>query len=142
MKMLDDYTDIATELQLTEPVDTSPLLLPYNDADLFDEQFNQTYASLQRNIRLKSRIQAITDAYFLGRLLNEIIDRTVRQRYCQRLTIHYQRMAENAFDLFEYCPEQIQRTQRTDVQRIRKIPRRIVSSLRELVLISSTRDLI
>jgi hypothetical protein len=60
----------------------------------------------------------------------------MRLNYRQMLSDHFQRMAENTFDIFEYYPEQIQRTEIADVQRLRKIPRPIVRSLREIVLSS------
>lgn len=130
------YTDIVSDLQLTEPTEVPPLVPPFNEIDSFEEKFNQTFAYLQRNVRLKSRILSLTNAYFLGKLLNEIQDRLTRASYCQKLTDHYKRMAENTFDIFEFCPDQIQRTQTTEVQQIRKLSRSRVRSLREVVIAS------
>jgi hypothetical protein len=96
---METYTDLVEDLQRTEPENVSPLILPFNDSNPFTEQFDLTYASLQRNVQLKSRLLSLTDAYFLGKLLNGLHNRTVRLGYCQRLTVHYQRMVENVFDI-------------------------------------------
>ena len=71
---MEAYADLTKDLQRMEPVDVPTIILPYSRTDTFDEQFNLTYASLQRNNRLKSRILALLDAYFLGKLLNETPD--------------------------------------------------------------------
>lgn len=133
---MDAYTDLVEDLQRTEPVEVPPIIPPYNEMDTFDIQFNATYGSLQRNARLKSRTLALLDAYFLGKLLNGISDQLTRLNYRQMISDHFQRMAENTFDIFEYHPEQIQRTEIADIQRIRKIPRPIIRTLREIVLSS------
>ena len=133
---MEAYAETLIDLQRIEPADAPSLIPPFQDTEFYDEQFDKTYASLQRNVWLKSRILALTDAYYLGKLLNGIPDRVTRTEYNRRLTIHYQRMVENTFDLFEYHPEQIQRTQTIDVQRIKKMPRNIVKSLRESLLMN------
>jgi len=130
------YADITKDLQRMEPTDVPTIISPYSRTDTFEEQFNLTYASLQRNNRLKSRILALLDAYFLGKLLNETPDRTTRVKYNRKLTTHYLRMAENTFDIFEFHPEQIQRTQTIDAQRLRKLPRHIVRNLRDTLLMT------
>jgi hypothetical protein len=133
---MEAYESLVTELQLTEPTNTPPLLPPYDETDMFDEQFNKAHLSLQRNIRLKDRILALIDAYFLGKLLNEIVDRTVRSGYNRKLTDHYRRIAEKTYDIFEYNPDQIQRTQTIDVQQIQKISRPKAKTLQGIVLVS------
>jgi hypothetical protein len=133
---MDPHADLVNDLQISEPIETPPLLPPYDEEDTFNEKFEKAYACLQRNIHLKYRILALTDAYFLGKLLNEILNRTVRLEYSKRLTPHYLRIAKNTYDIFEYNPKQIQRTETIDVQRIRYLPRLIVRNLREIVLTS------
>ena len=131
---MEAYADWVEDLQRTEPAELPPLIPLYLDTDTFDIQFSLTYASLQRNTKLKERTMALLDAYFLGRLLNSISDRWTRVNYCRMLTIHYRTIAENAFDIFEGCPDQIQRTQVIDAQRLRRLPRQTVKTLRGIVL--------
>ena len=71
---MEAYADLTKDLQRMEPTDVPTIISPYSGTDTFDEQFNLTYASLQRNNWLKSRILALLDAYFLGKLLNETPD--------------------------------------------------------------------
>ncbi len=128
------HENLANDLRISEPTEVSPLLPPYNEADMFEDKFERAYASLQRNIRLKYRMLALTDAYFLGKLLIEITNRDVRREYRKRLTTHYRKIAENTYDIFEFNPDQIQRTQIIGVQDILKLPRPVVKDLRGTIL--------
>src|SRR5215211_6647929 len=133
---MEEYDDLVANLRQTEPAELPPLIPPYSNTDMFNIQFSSTYASLQRNTKLKERTMALLDAYFLGKLLNSISDRWARINYCRMVTTHYRTMAENAFDIFEGCPDQIQRTQVIDVQRLQKLPRQIVKIIRGIALVS------
>ena len=99
----------------------------------FDQRFQTTYISLQRTIRLKSRLLSLTNAYFLGKLLNSLIT-SQRYDYNRLLTPHYQVMAENTFDLFECHPRQITGTTYVTVQHLRMLPRPDVLSLRNVLM--------
>ena len=135
---MDSYAELLVNLQRQEPANVPLLFLPYNELDLFDDQFNRAYSSLQRNIWHKSRISSLVDAYFLGKLLGGILDRKDRMGYYQKLTDHYKRIVENTFDIFEFNPDQIQRTQLITVQYLRRMPRPIVKTIRESLLVSLT----
>jgi hypothetical protein len=132
---MDAYAYIIEDLQRVGTAEVSPLSPPFDDFDPFEIRFEKTFASLQRSVRQKSRILALTDAYYLGSLLNQITNRMTRRGYAQLLTEHYLRMVENTFDLFEFDPEQINRTQQLNVQQIRKVPRPIVRAIRDILLI-------
>ena len=131
---MEAYAYLIEDLQRTEPTEAPSLCPPFEALDPFEIQFENTYASLQRSVRQKSRILALNDAYYLGKLLNQITNRITRRGYAQLLTEHYLRMVENTFDLFEFHPEQINRTQQVDVQQIRKIPRPTLRAIRKVLL--------
>ena len=133
---MEDYADLIKDLQRMELAEASSLCPPFEDLDPFEIQFEKTYTSLQRNVRQKYRILALNDAYYLGKLLNQITNRITRLGYAQVLTAHYLRMVENTFDIFKFAPDQICRTQEVNVQQLRRLPRPIVRAIRDTLLVS------
>ena len=127
------YEIIEEDIRTTLPDEVTDLIPPYLEHMTFDERFQTTYISLQRATRLKSRILALTNAYFLGKLLNSL-DPSQRYIYHRMIATHYQVMAENTYDIFECQPRQIARTLLTTVQHLRKLPRPEVLTLRNTLI--------
>src|SRR5438876_9966936 len=76
----------------TLPDEITDLIPPYLENMTFDQKFQMTYISLKRTIRLKSRLLSLTNAYYLGKLLNSLIT-SQQYDYNRLLTPHYQVMA-------------------------------------------------
>ena len=122
------------DLQGTCPIEAEMLIPPYTEEMDREQQMKIAYVNLQRAIRLKSRILALINAYFLGKILASIESTTDRFLMKKKLTKHYQTMAENTYDLFEYNPSQILQTRLITVQAIRAMKRSKILELRELTL--------
>jgi hypothetical protein len=104
-------------MQETYPIEG--MIVPsYTDEMDREQKIKISYQNLQRSIRLKQRIIALMNAYFLGRLLSEIESTTERFVMKRKLTKHYQTMVDNTFDLFEFRPSQILQTKVISVQAI------------------------
>ena len=129
-----DFHLFKEDLQEIYPIEEGILIPPYTDEIDTAEKIIMTNLSLQRVIRLKSRIIALINAYFLGKLLADIGSTTKRFLMKRKLTKHYQTIAENTFDLFEYRPSQILRTKIITVQGIRAMKRSEILELRESIL--------
>lgn len=124
---------IQQELQVELPFETGDLQPPYNDNLSFDEKFKVTYRELRRSIQLKNRLLSLINAFYLGKLLNEIESTHDRFQYKRRLTNHYMRIAENTFDTFEVKPTAIFNTITLTAQIMRKITRPNIIQLREFL---------
>jgi hypothetical protein len=123
------------DIQETYPIE-GMIVPPYTDEMDREQKIKISYQNLQRSIRLKQRIIALMNAYFLGRLLSEIESTTERFVIKRKLTKHYQTMVDNTFDLFEFRPSQILRTKVISVQAIRVMKHSQILELRELTLVT------
>ena len=66
---------------------------------------------------------SLINAFYLGKLLDEIDDRTLLRRYSNKLTEHFYRISRNTYELFKDSPGRIVKTKIITVQRIRRLKR-------------------
>ena len=107
---------------------------PDSNNTTLKDKFNSLYRALHRSIKLRARISSLTNAYLLGKLLNDIETPALQSRYKQKLTSHYTTIVTYTFDLFEYLPAHIYVTKFLTVQTIRKIKRATILELRDKIL--------
>jgi hypothetical protein len=113
---------------------TQDITPPYSSEATLDEKFNSLYKALRRSIKLKSRTSSLINAYFLGKLINDIETSTLQYRYKQKLTSHYVTMIDYTFDLFEYLPAHIYITKFLTVQTIRRMKRSAILEVRNKIV--------
>ena len=114
---------------------------PYNENMELEEKFSIVYRELQRKTRVKNRILALMNAFYLGKLLDEIPERSILSRYQNRVTSHFLRLSRNTFKNFKDFPEQIGETSTITVQMLRKLKRNEISRIisnNENIIINST----
>ena len=102
---------------------------PYNENMELEEKFSIVYRELQRKTRVKNRILALMNAFYLGKLLDEIPERSILSRYQNRVTSHFLRLSRNTFEIFKDFPEQIGETSTITVQMLRKLKRNEISRI-------------
>ena len=102
---------------------------PYNENMELEEKFSIVYKELQRKTRVKNRILALMNAFYLGKLLDEIPERSILSRYQNRVTSHFLRLSRNTFEIFKDFPEQIGETSTITVQMLRKLKRNEISRI-------------
>ena len=111
---------------------------PYNENMELEEKFSIVYRELQRKTRVKNRILALMNAFYLGKLLDEISERSILSRYQNRVTSHFLCFSRNTFEIFKDFPEQIGETSTITVQMLRKLKRneisRIISNNENLII--------
>ena len=69
------------------------------------------------------------NAFYLGKLLDEIPERLILSRYQNRVTSHFLRLSRNTFEIFKDFPEQIGETTSITVQMLRKLKRNEISRI-------------
>lgn len=112
---------------------------PYLDTDITKEKFQSILKNLQRSIRLKSRTTSLINAYYLGKLLtNE--DFPENFKFKKNIPDHYERIARNTFDVFEFCPNALVRNNLFTTQVIRKLKRNEITRLREIVIFAGAQN--
>ena len=102
---------------------------PYNENMELEEKFSIVYRELQRKTRVKNRILALINAFYLGKLLDEISERSILSRYQNRITSHFLRLSRNMFEIFKDFPEQIGETSTITIQILRKLKRNEISRI-------------
>jgi hypothetical protein len=102
---------------------------PYNENMELEEKFSIVYRELQRKTRVKNRILALMNAFYLGKLLDEIPEHSILSRYQNRVTSHFLRLSRNTFEIFKDFPEQIGETSTITVQMLRKLKRNEISRI-------------
>ncbi len=124
--------EIQAELLEVTPLNPEPLIPPYEEGQEDKQKLKLAYQALRRSIKRKDRLSALINAYFLGKVLNNV--EGPRQEYIlkKELTSHYITMAENAYILFEFDPTQIFRTINLDIRDIRRAKKK------DIVTIAST----
>jgi hypothetical protein len=73
----------------------------------------------------------LVNSFYLGELLDQIPNLGERCKYKRRISQHYATMVERTFDIFEYCPQQLMKTQTLTVQVVKKLTRPQVTKIRE-----------
>ena len=111
---------------------------PFNDNMELEEKFSIVYRELQRKTRIKNRILALMNAFYLDKLLDEIPERSILSRYQNRVTSHFLRLSRNTFEIFKDFPEQIGETTSITVQMLRRLKRneinRIISNNENIII--------
>ena len=107
---------------------------PYSNDTTLEDKFNSLYRALNFILRQRARISFLTNAYLLGKLLNDIETPALQSRYKQKLTSHYTTIVTYTFDLFEYLPAHIYVTKFLNVQIVRKMKRATILELRDRIL--------
>jgi len=85
---------------------------PYNENMELEEKFSIVYRELQRKTRVKNRILALMNAFYLGKLLDEISERSILSRYQNRVTSHFLRLSRNTFEIFKDFQNKLEKLQR------------------------------
>ena len=111
--------EILNEIQQVFLTGNERLIPPYLESMTFDEKFQVTYWELRRVIRLKNKMLALENAFFLEQLLNNLESSTQRFYYKRKLTVHYAVMAEYTFDIFEINPLYLHHVISLTVQKIK-----------------------
>ena len=65
------------------------LFPPFNEVDSLEDHFENTQKALVRSIKMKNRILALTNAFFLGLLLNEVTVTKGKPKPRRKLTTYY-----------------------------------------------------
>jgi hypothetical protein len=128
--MIDDLLD---EIQNYLPIDVGELVPPYSQDATIEEKFKAAHHTLRQSIKLKNRMLSLVNAYYLGKILNEFETSTQKFLFKRKLTVHYAVMAEYTYDIFELNPIVIMHMANFTVQRIKKLSRTQVLSLRDAV---------
>jgi hypothetical protein len=124
---------ILNEIQQVFLTGTERLVPPYIESMTFDEKFQSTHRELRKAIRLKNRMLALENAFFLGQLLDSLETSTQRFIYKRKLTVHYAVMAEHTFDIFENNPSYLHHVTSLTVQKVKKFTKSQVMLLRETI---------
>ena len=135
---MDFSTIISDEIKNNFNSSTIVIPPPYNENMELEEKFSIVYRELQRKTRIKNRILSLMNAFYLGKLLDEIPERSILSRYQNRVTSHFLRLSRNTFEIFKDFPEQIGETTSITVQMIRRLKRneinRIISNNENLII--------
>jgi hypothetical protein len=126
---------ILNDLQQVFPEYVTLPLPPYQREDKFEIKFTWTLKNLQKSIRRKQRISSLVNAFYMGQLLDQIVEASERLRYKKKMTSHYAIMAEKTYDLFEFYPELIMKTQILNVQIIRTLRRPQIEEIKNEMMI-------
>jgi hypothetical protein len=102
------------------PLNPGSLIPPYKEEQKPLEKLKVTYQALRRSVKRRCRLTALTNAYFLGKILDEAEDTKQEFRLKRELTSHYVTISEKAYILFELDPAQILRTSRLDIRDLRR----------------------
>ena len=91
------------------------LFLPFNEVNSLEDCFENIQKALARSIKMKNRILALTNAFFLGLLLNEVTVIKGKPKPRKKLTAYYTIMARYVYDIFEPNPSHLLYTMTTKV---------------------------
>jgi hypothetical protein len=121
--------EIQAELLEVTPLNPGPPVAPYEEGQENKQKMKLAYQALRRSIKRKDRLTALINAYFLGRVLNEVEGPRQEYQLKKELTSHYITMAENAYILFEIDPTQIMRTVKLDIRDVRRTKRKDIVNI-------------
>lgn len=125
------------------PPNPGPLISPYEEGQENKQKVKLAYQALRRSIKRKDRLTALINAYFLGKVINEVEGPRQEYQLKKELTSHYITMAENAYILFEIDPAQILRTTKLDIRDIRRTKRKdiVIIANAKMNILVGTRNL-
>ena len=109
------YNDIIAE----EPAEAEILSPPYIDNLSDRAKIDALHRFLLRAIKRRHRKQTLTYAYYLGQMIE---NDPVIGKYARRIVSeHYFVTSVRTYYIFETCPQQIERTQVTTLNMIRRL---------------------
>ena len=121
------------ELTQALPSQMDILFPPFNKSDSLETCFENTQRLLIRSIKMKNRILALSNAYFLGLLLNYSLVEKGKTNPKKRITEYYKVMARHVYDVFESNPSHLLYIRIITVQEIKKLRRNDIVYLRNIV---------
>ena len=128
--ILPTYTEILSQnfqliledLQRIEPQEVAMYPPPYDDTMTLEMKFSLTKRTFLRAKRIHNRILMITNAFYLGRLIEIIEDPVTRTMYSKKISGYYYRTAVRIYYLFEFLgPDQIARTHHATLKMIERL---------------------
>jgi hypothetical protein len=128
--ILESYENDLSQ-PLPERLDS--LLPPFNTEDPTELKLSNILRSLHRSIRMNNRINALTCAFFLGSLLEEIKATPEKKKVQGKITLYYRQMAQRVYDIFETNPSHILYTTIIKAQEIRKLRKSEILHLTNVV---------
>jgi hypothetical protein len=130
-----DIAIILLDMQQNSPAEVNFPPPPYSSEKNFKDKFQITYRNLVKSMRLRNRTLSLVNSFYLGKLLDDLSTPNERLVYKKKMTLHYATIVERTFDLFEYCPDQLLRTQILNVQAIRKMKQVNILELRNKMIL-------
>ena len=127
------FATLETEFQSDLIVEIRELPLPRIEDETLGGKLETVRQLLRRSIELRDRVPALVNAFHLGKLLNQTRNATTKSKLKKNLTSHYATVAEYTYDIFELNPCQILHTSSISVQTIRRLKRRQVLRLRNII---------
>ena len=113
---------ILEDLQRVEPQDVAMYPPPYDDLMTLEMKFSSTKRTFLRAKRTHNRVQMMTNAYYLGKLIETIEDPITRTVYSKKISGYYYRTAVRIYYLFEFLgPSQIARTHHATLKMIERL---------------------
>ena len=113
---------IVDDLLATTPNLVLVTLVPYNPDHSAHTKILQVYRCMQRAIRMKNRILSLAYAYYLGELLENIVDRSQQSYLSKQLSKYHLSVCHHTYGLFERSGiEQIWRTKHTTLAMVSKL---------------------
>jgi hypothetical protein len=114
---------IIEDLKATLPLEITPAFPPYSTELDLQKKILATYRMLLRSTRLRDRIFTLTNAYYLGKLLEtETTTPSQRSQLRGLLTKYYSHVSIRTYYLFEILGvDQIQRTKNMTLKDIYRL---------------------
>jgi hypothetical protein len=113
---------ILEDLLATTPEIVQVTPAPYDPIQPIDTQVLQTYRNMQRALRMKNRTLSLAYAYYLGELLENIVDRPQQSYLSKQLTKYHLTGCRRIYGLFEKLGiEQIWRTKHITLVMVSKL---------------------
>src|SRR3954447_11024180 len=133
---MNHYQTLLEDLSNTLLFEINEYSAPYEEWLPFEEKFKLTKRALSRAKGMSNRILQLTNAFFLGRLLElETESDEQRERYYWQLTVHFRTITKRMYYIFEFARvKQIMRTTGTTMSTIRLI---IAEEYEDLIFIAS-----
>ena len=129
-----DENLVLADIKCRTPEHIIEIIPPYIEEMNAQQKLESLEPSLRRAIKIKQQKLALINAYYIGKLFNDIVSGKEKETLRTRISHHYYEMGRNTYDLFEGFPEQIYRTSYLTVQIIRKMRRSKVLLYRQKLL--------
>jgi hypothetical protein len=116
------YDQILDDLLQTTPENVTMILPSIDDTQTPELQILHRYRLLQRATRRRDRQMTLLHAYYIGELLDQIVNRRQHGFVSNSLSTYYKIVCTRTFYLFEKTGvEQIMRTRKTTLRSIYRL---------------------